>query len=298
MAEITIAIASCGRPTLARTLASLDAVNIPKGMTAEVVVADDDPGGAAARVVAATGPRRLPVRCLVVAARNVSAARNACLDAARGDLLAFIDDDEWAGPEWLERMLACKREFAADCVFGPVFPRYPDGTPGWLVRANPLYVEWGRRGREVRTGRSGNALFDIAFARDHALRFDGALGVTGGEDTAFFAAFHRAGGRLVVTDDAPLFEHVPAARLTPAYLRTRSLRSGQSYARIALADGEGTLGRSLFALGALAKMTVAFAAAMLLRPMDRAAALRLRIKGWLNLGKLRDVAGLKMVAPN
>ena len=43
MVDVTIAIASCGRPELSRTLASLDAMTVPEGMSVEVVVADDDP---------------------------------------------------------------------------------------------------------------------------------------------------------------------------------------------------------------------------------------------------------------
>lgn len=294
MVDVTIAIASCGRPTLLDALASVETLQLPPGVTVEIIVADDDPSSAATRLVNAREPGKLPLRCIRVAARNIAHARNACIDAARGPLLAFIDDDEWVAPEWLARLLAAREEFGAQCVFGPVFPQYPEGTPGWLVRANPLYVDWGKRGRRVETGRSGNALIDLEFVHRHGLRFDPALGRSGGEDTQFFAALHAKGGRLVATDDAPVFEHVPAERLDPAYLRGRSLRSGQSFARIMLGDGGSVAGRVQFALDAGAKMAVAFTAAAALRPMDRAVALRFAIKGWMNLGKLREVAGLAL----
>lgn len=294
MVDLTIAIASCGRPVLSRTLASLDAMDVPDGFAIEVMVADDDPSGKAAKIVSSLGPCKHPVRCVKVAARNISHARNACLDAAKGNLIAFIDDDEWVAPDWLERMLACRKEFGASCVFGPVFPQYPQNAPAWIVRANPLYDDWGARGAVVTTGRSGNTLFDRVFARRHALRFDPALGSTGGEDTAFFAAFHRAGGKLVITDDAAVFEEAPAERLTLAYLRTRALRSGQSWAQIALYERSGFAARAIFALDAFAKMAAAFTVAIAMLPLDRATSLRFAIKGWSNFGKLRDVAGRAM----
>ncbi|WP_368855023.1 glycosyltransferase family 2 protein, partial [Klebsiella pneumoniae] len=69
-----------------------------------------------------------------------------------------------------------------------------------LVQANPLHVDWGRRGRKVDTGRSGNVLFRRARVERLGLRFDPALGKTGGEDTDFFHRLHRAGAVIVVTD--------------------------------------------------------------------------------------------------
>lgn len=288
---VTVAIASCGRESLIRTLASLDAMQVPGGVRVELLVADDDPDGAATRRIAGGPAPKLPLRCVAVGARNIAHARNACLREARGDLIAFVDDDEWVAPDWLARMLACKREYAATCVFGPVYPQYPDGAPDWIRRADPLHVDWGRRGRIVTTGRSGNTLFDIAFVIGHALRFDPAFGVIGGEDTDFFANVHEAGGKLVVTDDAAVYEHVPPNRIEIGHIRTRALRSGQSWARVALGPEPGLAKRALFAPDALVKMLAAYALAGLAWPVSRAVSLRMAIKAWMNRGKLRAVAG-------
>lgn len=296
-ALVTVAIASCGRESLRRTLASLDAMTIPDGVRVELLVADDDPDGGAAKRIAACETARLPLRCVAVGARNISHARNACLAEARGELLAFVDDDEWAAPDWLEKMLACKRDHDATFVFGPVYPQYPESAPAWLRRADPLHVDWGRRGRVVTTGRSGNTLFDLAFVTGHALRFDPAFGVTGGEDTAFFAAAHEAGGRLVVTDDAAIYEHVPPHRIEIGHIRARALRSGQSWARVRLGEDAGLAKRAVFAADASLKMLAAWALSWLVRPVSRAASLKMAMKGWMNRGKLREVAGRPFVPP-
>ncbi|HEX2526161.1 MAG TPA: glycosyltransferase [Geminicoccus sp.] len=292
MEMVTIGIASLGRPCLSRTLASLGEIEVPAGLQVEIVVADDDAGGAAAARVAAGAPWKLPVRVVHVAAGNISAARNACLEAANGTWMAFVDDDEWVDRDWLVRLFAAQADYQADVVVGPVFPQYPAGTPDWLVAANPLYVDWGKRGRVLDTGRSGNVLIRRALIGRHGLRFDLRLGKTGGEDTDFFNRLHRAGARLVATDDARIYEEVPAARLDPAYIRRRALRSGQSYAQFRL---KGTTGRDLsgliFHADAAAKCLVNFASALALRPIHPPRSFRFQQRGWMNLGKLRQFTG-------
>lgn len=45
---------------------------------------------------------------------SISAGRNTALDAARGDYIAFIDDDDWAEPDFLEFLLKLLIENNAD----------------------------------------------------------------------------------------------------------------------------------------------------------------------------------------
>lgn len=294
MTTVTIGIASCGRMTLARCLASLAAIDVPAGHAIDIVIADDSLAGAVPSIVAAAAPLPFPVRIVATGARNVSIARNACLDAATGDLLGFIDDDEWVEPDWLVRMLAAMADFNADCVFGPVHPLYPTGTPDWIVRANPLHVDWGRRGRRVTLGRGGNTLMKRAVVDASGLRFDASLGRTGGEDTSFFYALGRTGALMVVTDDALVHEDAPPARVNVAYFRHRALRTGQIYARFVTGSVTSQpLGRMTFYAGAAVKATVALTAGAAFYPFDRARWLKLAMRGWMNVGKLRECLRLE-----
>jgi succinoglycan biosynthesis protein ExoM len=290
MSTITIAIASSGRDSLRACLTSLAGLKIDPAHTIDIVIADDSSDGRVAALLEALTPLPFPIATVITAARNVAVARNACLDAARGDLLAFIDDDEWADPEWLQRLLAAMDEFSADCVFGPVHPVYPPGTPDWIVRANPLHVDWGRRGKRVTVGRGGNTLMKRCLVETHGLRFDPALGRTGGEDTTFFHAFGAAGGVMVVTDDALVHEDAPPSRVNITYFRHRALRTGQIYARFVTAQiARSRLQRLRFYGGALIKAVVALGGGALLYPIDRADWLKLAMRGWMNAGKLREL---------
>ena len=221
-----------------------------------------------------------------VGAQNVSLSRNACLEAAAGDWLIFVDDDETVEPDWLEGHLSAARDFKADAVFGPVYPRYPVGTPNWYVAANPLFQnwDWHEDGRPSHRGRTGNTL--IRRERLGDLRFDPAFGRSGGEDHDFFQRFLAAGHHMVVTDRAKVHEFVPAERSEPGYVLKRAVRTGQLYALMHL-NGQGPVVRFVFALDAAAKWLAASLFSMVLRPLSRARSFRFRVKASMNVGKLR-----------
>lgn len=85
-------------------------------------------------------PDGCPALCDAYAARDhrvrvihkpnggVSAARNTGLDAAAGAFVVFIDSDDWAEPDYLERLLALREETAEDVlVMTDYQPFAPDG---------------------------------------------------------------------------------------------------------------------------------------------------------------------------
>ena len=291
MTKVSVAIASIGRETLIDTLRSIASARRPGHMVLDVLIADDSRDGAATQLVAANPVKNLEVTCLKVASGNISTARNALLDAADGDWLIFVDDDEWVEPDWLEKLFACQEEFDADVVIGPVHPVYPDHTPAWLKAANPLYMDWGPRGKRIYTGRGGNTLVRLGFICALELKFDEAYGRTGGEDTMLFGQAAERGARIFVTDDAIAHEHVPEERLGTSYILSRAVRSGQSYGQMRLARHPDPLWHIVFALAALAKCIVAGLLALVLRPFDRPRAFRMRQKFSQNRGKLRAVFG-------
>lgn len=294
MERVVVAIASAGRPSLAKTLQSLSEADPGAGRDLTVLIADDSPDGAATRLVDSLKFPDLPVTSIPVAAGNISIARNALLDAADSDWLVFIDDDEWVQPDWLIRLFDCRDEFGADVVVGPVLPAYPEHTPKWLLKANPLYADWGHRGKRLRTGRGGNTLVHMPFVRRHCLRFDPVLGRSGGEDTAFFAQAAKLGAVIVATDDAIVHESVPDERLNPRYILRRAVRSGQSYGLSHKAQSDRPLWHMTFGFEAAAKCAVAMFLAAIYRPFDRGKSFRMQQKSALNFGKLRAVFGLPL----
>jgi succinoglycan biosynthesis protein ExoM len=198
---------------------------IPPGLSLRIVVADNDDTPSARAVVAAADPAAVYVHA---PARNISVARNACLDAAGGGLVAFIDDDGIAAPGWLSALVGCLTATGADAVFGPARAVYPPGTPDWLRRGDWHSNLPQRRRDRVETGHSCNVLM-----RWTPQRFDPALGRSGGEDTDFFFRLHRAGWSFAICDAAEVHEPVDPRRLALRWLVERRFAEGRHYGALA-----------------------------------------------------------------
>lgn len=226
MTAITVDICICTfrRASLANAILSAAAQVLPAGYAAHIIVADNDETPSARAPVSALD---IGVQYLHAPARNISVARNACLDAARGDWIAFLDDDETAPPDWLAQMLASATAQQADAVFGPSRAIYPAGTPDWITLNDFHSNRPQRRAGTVETGHSCNVLFRTP---PREIRFDPALGRSGGEDTDFFFRLRRAGFRLAICDTAEVTEPVAPHRLSLRWLAERRMAEGQHYA--------------------------------------------------------------------
>jgi succinoglycan biosynthesis protein ExoM len=263
--SIAIGICTFRRASLAATLASIERQELQPRKTLSVIVADNDETPSAETLVRGLAEQsRHRVTYLHAPSRNISIARNAILQAARADgetHLALIDDDEIAPPFWLERLEAKMRETGADAVVGPVRATYEAGAPGWMraARMHDTWPETGRDGRPI-AGHSCNVLIDLSAPAFAGLRFDPALGRSGGEDTAWFASALKAGARLALARDAVLTETVAPERATLAWLLRRRYRMGQTHVHMA------GLPRPARAALALAKIAWSAGAALVLLP--------------------------------
>lgn len=118
---ITVVICTRERPdALARCLDSLLAQDYPDF---RILVVDNAPGTDATAETVRSTSRRGPVEYLVEPKGGLSFARNAAVAAAPGEILSWIDDDEYADVHWLAeiaRALADHPE--ADVISGAIVP--------------------------------------------------------------------------------------------------------------------------------------------------------------------------------
>jgi GT2 family glycosyltransferase len=70
--------------------------------------------------------------------RGLSGARNSGVAHAIGDVVAFLDDDARAEPNWLERLAAAYSDPSVVGVGGAVTPVWPRQRPSWL----PPEFDW------------------------------------------------------------------------------------------------------------------------------------------------------------
>jgi glycosyltransferase involved in cell wall biosynthesis len=66
--------------------------------------------------------------------RGLAGARNAGAAAARGELIAFIDDDARAEPAWLEQLQACFAKPQVVGAGGALIPSWENGEARWIPR--------------------------------------------------------------------------------------------------------------------------------------------------------------------
>jgi succinoglycan biosynthesis protein ExoM len=266
VADVDICICTFRRPYLATTLRSVAALDLPPVKKIRVVGADNDDTpsarGSVEAVVAETG---LPVTYIHAPARNISVARNACLDAATAPFLAFIDDDELATPGWLTALLAVMEGGDAAAVLGPVHAIYGPECPGW-IRAGDFHSTLpALSDGKIATGCStGNVLLRRDSPAVQGLRFREEFGKSGGEDTLYFSAIYKAGGRIVLAPAALVTEIVPPGRANFTWLIKRRFRSGQTHGVVLLESNTAGLPGYLRRITlAAAKAAFCFGAALL-----------------------------------
>ncbi|WP_254695225.1 glycosyltransferase family 2 protein [Leisingera sp. NJS201] len=180
MTRVDVTLCTFRRASVHNTLVSLAAQRLPEGVSMRIVVADnDETDSSRTRIAEAAKALQLPLLYVHAPARNISIARNACLEAADADWVAFLDDDERAEPDWLARLLDCACSTPADAVFGPALAEYGPRAPGWMRRQDHHSNRPVLRGGQVETGHTCNALLRWRGASWQAQRFDPGRGKSG-----------------------------------------------------------------------------------------------------------------------
>ncbi len=258
--EVLVAVLTYRRPDeLTRILPVLAEQVAALPIAASVVVIDNDPAGGA-RSAVGSATRLARIDYVHEPRPGIAAARNRALDVAAADpdvrALVFIDDDETPGPGWLAALVDCWQEYHPAAVSAPVVPRYDQPPSDWVTGSRRFERRQRVTGTTVRTGATNNLLLDLDAINAHQLRFDESFGLTGGEDTDLTFRLTRAGGRVVWCDEAEVFDHIPAHRLTPKWVLRRDFRAGTSWSRIEIKSAGRRSARVRTRVSLLARGTV------------------------------------------
>jgi succinoglycan biosynthesis protein ExoM len=226
--DIDIAICTFQRPHIVDTIESVGRITPPDGLSIRIIVVDnDDAPSAKDRVNSCKAP--FDITYVHAPGRNISIARNACLEAATAPIIVFIDDDELVGIDWLAHLVAEQQLSKADVVLGPAKAIYASDAPDWMQKrdhhsSSPNYVDG-----KIRTGYGCNTLLMRHASAVAGLRFRLDLGRSGGEDTFFVSSIYQRGGKISYAPDALVTEAVPPHRATLMWLLQRKFRFGQTH---------------------------------------------------------------------
>jgi len=226
-----VCICTYKRPLLLRRLLEgLGGQDTSGLFTFSIVVVDNDRSESAKRIVEdfiAASPIRV-IYC-VEPRQNIALARNKAIKNAKGDFVAFIDDDEFPTGEWLRNLFTACCAYDAAGVLGPVRPYFTHPPPRWMVEGKLAERATYDTGHVMdwRQSRTGNVLFKKEILDGGVEAFRPQFG-TGGEDVDFFARMTKSGCVFIWCDEAAVYEVVPQARCTRMYHIRRALLRGRN----------------------------------------------------------------------
>ena len=198
----------------------------------EIVVVDNDRAPSArGLVVRMSNSAPVAVRYVHEPAPGIAAARNTGADAAKGNWVAFVDDDNILAGDWLVQMIRALEEGHFDAVFGAIDAVFESKKPRhWKA----LHVSLSRQlaipeGQIPRSSipRLGAGCSIFRRADLCRLRFDDQFGLSGGEDSDLIQKLCNTGAKMGWAPTAHATEIIPESRCELKFLLKRRFGAGQ-----------------------------------------------------------------------
>lgn len=243
--EVSVVIGTYDAARRAQLDEAVRSVLAQASMSVEIlVVVDNNPALAdaladewgAVRVVDHRGPR------------GVSGMRNAGIDASRGALVAFLDDDAVAGAGWVSRMTSAFDDPSVLGVGGAIRTRWTGTAPAWFPEAFDWAVGGTSAGMPAKTApvrnlRGGNmclrrSAFEAAGAFSPEWGHNGSVADYCDETEMCIRATRSLPGSVLLFDPAmEVDHHVTSERATLRFFVDRCYREGRSKAALAASAG-------------------------------------------------------------
>ncbi|OJF95276.1 glycosyltransferase family 2 protein [Pararhizobium antarcticum] len=141
--------------------------------------------------------------------------------------IAVIDDDEIAGPEWLNGLISVQMETRASIVGGPQLPVFEDSARV-IVKKHPVFMpHYETSGPVPILYSSGNVLITRSVLQAMPQPFlDPSFNFIGGGDSDFYRRCRKQHFTFAWAAEAWVAESIPSRRTEPSWIRDRSLRNG------------------------------------------------------------------------
>lgn len=218
----------------------------------EIIVVDNNSSDNTANVV----QKYKNIKYVFESEQGLANARNRGYKEAKGEYVAYIDDDARADSEWLQEIFKIleKKNPVPLAIGGPVHPFYISKKPEWFKDEYEIR-SWGDDPRFLKKGEdfSGSNMIFAKKILEESGGFDHNLGVKGnklslGEETSFFQkVWEKYGneGVLYYSPNLIVYHLVPPEKMKLNYFLKRRFKVGQGilYAKF----GKINLGKRIYA---------------------------------------------------
>lgn len=235
--NVSIVIPTFNRDRLLRqTLDSLGRLYIPAGMGVELLVIDNNcTDETAAMVERAENVLPFPAKRILERRQGLCYGRNRGLEEASHEDIVYLDDDIEISPGWLQGYAQAVEQHTADCVVGPVTPRFEVPVPEYFTQRvmESISSSYSRKGATLRllppdiAHQVPGCNFGVrrSVAREVG-GFNNALdrvgkGLLAGGDFEFGIRLVAAGKRIVYQPQCSIEHLIDAEKLSEAYMRKR-----------------------------------------------------------------------------
>lgn len=164
----------------------------------EIILVDDGSTDATAEIMSSFAEKDRRIKVFSQGNRGASAARNLGISAAVGELITFVDADDWLNEDHIEHLARGMSKSEADCCVCGYRLEFPDGSTWDIVPKEQLIS--GRQALENMLfpdkfqGFLWNKLFKTSVIRENGLRLDESLHYM--EDLLFCAEYFGHCGKV------------------------------------------------------------------------------------------------------
>jgi glucosyl-dolichyl phosphate glucuronosyltransferase len=237
--KLSIVVCSFNRSeSLRRMLKSLQEMVIPDHLSCEVIVVDNNSDDGTRLVFEEIEKLfDLKIRYVFEDKKGLSHARNQGVKEARGEIIAFTDDDVIVDKHWIQNIDKAFKEYNdVACVGGKILPIWESPKPNWLKPYLYGYLALLDNGDSV-AYMDALDIWGANFAVKSEMfkkygPFDTNLGRTpgkyySGEEAEFLKRLQNAGEKILYYPLSIIHHNVPVHRMSKKYMRKWEFDNGE-----------------------------------------------------------------------
>jgi glycosyltransferase involved in cell wall biosynthesis len=228
--RISVVVCTYNRcESLERTLKSFMEISTPEGSSWELILVDNNPKDKTKSLVEEFKKDcKLNIEYIFEEKPGLSHARNQGIKQAKGEIIAFTDDDAIVDRYWLLNIQKAFKEYGVSCVGGKILPIWEIPKPKWLIPElhyivalldrgdKPFYLEspiiWGTNFAVKASVFEKYGVFDVRLGRIPERLF-------AGEETDFVRRLLNEDEKVLYYPNAVVHHCVPRDRISKKYFR-------------------------------------------------------------------------------